>query len=73
MRNFPYITVGRIIEEINKKFKKPFLTRPTYYALEKRLKFPKGKRTTGKIKWRVYSVAESRVITNKIMKEYNLI
>jgi len=73
MRNFPYITIGKIIEEINGKVDKPFLKRPTYYSLEKRLKLPKGRRTTSKTKWRVYSVAEFKIIMRKIMKEYNLI
>ena len=84
MRKFLYITVGRIIEEINLEIKKVkkmqknhddlhFLTRATYYALEKRLKFPKAKRTTGKIRWRVYSASESRIIKHKILKEYNLL
>ena len=72
MRDFPYITIGKIIQEINSKVKKPFLKRPTYYRLEKTLNLPKGKRTTSKTKWRVYSTAEFKIIIHKIMKEYNL-
>jgi len=72
MRDFPYITLGKILETINSKVTKPFLKRPTYYRLEKSLGLPKGKRTTSKTKWRVYSTEEFRLIIQKIMKEYRL-
>ena len=48
IRDFPYITLGKILETINSKVTKPFLKRPTYYRLEKSLGLPKGKRTTSK-------------------------
>ena len=81
MRNFPYITVGKIILEINEEIKKKnkgknrlgLLTRVTYYSLEKRLGLPTGKRTTSQTHWRVYSSLEFNQIKHEILKEYNLL
>lgn len=78
MREFPYITIGKIIEDINviakkkRKTNSSFLKRPTYYSLEKKLNLPKGKRTASKTHWRVYSIAEYKTIIKKIIKNYNL-
>jgi hypothetical protein len=81
MRSFPYITVGKIILDINEEIKKKnkgknklgLLTRVTYYSLEKRLNLPPGKRTTSKTHWRVYSLSEFDIIKREIRKEYNLL
>lgn len=67
MRNFPYITVGKILEELNYP-----ITRVTFYRLEKRLNFPHGRKTSGKLHWRVYTRTEANIIKKKIIKEYNL-
>lgn len=70
MRKFSYITVGKILEELEKEGVS--LTRVTFYRLEKRLKFPKAKTTSGKLKWRVYTRQEADSVKNKIKKEYAL-
>ena len=67
MRKFPYITVGKILEELNNP-----VTRVTFYRLEKRLHFPPGRKTSGKLRWRVYSRSEANIIKRKIIREYNL-
>lgn len=67
MRVFPYITVGKILEELNNP-----ITRVTFYRLEKRLNFPAGRKTSGKLRWRVYTRAEANIIKKKIIREYNL-
>lgn len=86
MRKFNYITVGKVLEELNKEIKETYLkdepniaeedipkiSRETFYRLEKRLNLPKGRRTTGDQKWRVYSIKQKKVIKEKIKKEYNL-
>ena len=59
--------MGKILEEL----KNP-ITRVTFYRLEKRLHFPSGRKTSGKLKWRVYSRTEANIIKRKIIKEYNL-
>lgn len=67
MRNFPYITVGKILDELNHP-----ITRVTFYRLEKRLKFPLGRKTSGKLHWRVYTRTQADIIKKKIKQEYNL-
>jgi len=51
----------------------PRLSRETFYRLEKRLKLPTGKRTSGTQKWRVYSPKEKELIKKRIKEEYNLV
>lgn len=86
MRKFSYITVGKVLEELNEEIRETFLkdepniaekdipkiSRETFYRLEKRLNLPTGKRTTGDQKWRVYSIKQKKAIKEKIKKEYNL-
>jgi len=86
MRKFNYITVGKVLEELNEEIKETFLkanpqlgeedvpkiSRETFYRLEKRLKLPKGRRTTGNQEWRVYEIEERDLIKKKIKEEYNL-
>lgn len=69
MRVFPYITVGKILEEIRTEGF-PKFTRVTFYRLEKRLKFPEGHRTSGERRWRIYSREEADLIKERIKKEY---
>ena len=70
MRNFPYITVGKILEEL--KGEGFPITRVTFYRLEERLVFPQTRTTSGIIKWRVYTRTEANLVKNKIKKEYAL-
>lgn len=70
MRRFPYITLGKILEELSDEGLP--LNRATFYRLEKRLNIPKGKRTSGKIQWRVYTSDEKETIKELIRKEYNV-
>jgi len=87
MRKFNYITVGKVLNELNDEMRKiflkanpntaeediPRLSRETFYRLEKRLNLPKGKRTSGTQQWRVYSVKEKEQIKKRIKEEYNLV
>jgi len=70
VRTFSYITVGKILEELRDEGVS--LTRVTFYRLEKRLKFPKNKSTTGILKWRVYTRKQADAVKNKIKEEYAL-
>ena len=70
MRIFPYITLGRILEELTEEGLP--LNRATFYRLEKRLDIPSGQRTSGKIRWRVYTPADKDKIKELIKKEYNI-
>ena len=75
MRNFPYILVGEILDEINTELAEDYgrkgkITRPTFYRLEKSLKFPEGERTPGG--WRSYKLWEKEEIKQKIRKAYSL-
>jgi len=86
MRKFGYITVGKVLEELNKEVMDlfhqdnpeielediPKISRETFYRLEKRLKLPTGTRTTGN-GWRVYTIQEKKEIKERIKKEYNLV
>ena len=69
MRTLPYITVGRILAELAEEGFT--LTRVTFYRLERRLGFPAGKRTHGKIQWRVYTREQANAVKAAIKKEYN--
>ena len=87
MRKFNYITVGQVLKELNEEIRESFLeanpktkdedipriSRETFYRLEKRLKFPKARRTTATQAWRVYTVKEKELIKKKIKEEYNLV
>ena len=87
MRKFNYITVGQVLKEFNEEVRDTFLkanpktkeeyipslSRETFYRLEKRLKLPTGRRTTGVQPWRVYSIEEKELIKKRIKEEYNLI
>lgn len=70
MRKFPYNTVGRILIEL--KAEKCQITRSTFYRLEERLGFPKGRRTGSQTKWRVYSDQQVERIKNSIKNQYNM-
>lgn len=70
MRKFSYITVGKILEELQEEG--VFVTRVTFYRLEKRLKFPKVQTTSGILKWRVYSRKQADDVKDRIKKEYAL-
>lgn len=70
MRSFPYITVGKILQEL-KEDGFP-LARVTFYRLESALKLPKPTKETGEAKWRVYSREQAEEVKNRIRKEYNL-
>ncbi len=69
MRIFPYITLGKILEELANEGLP--LNRATFYRLEKRLQFPKGRRTSGKIGWRVYNSQQKEKIKELIKNEFN--
>jgi len=87
MRRFNYITVGLVLLELNNEIREDFLkanpdtqeeniprlSRETFYRLEKRLKLPTGKRTSGTQQWRVYSPKEKELIKKRIKEEYNLV
>lgn len=70
MRVFSYITVGKILQELREEGVP--LTRVTFYRLEKRLNLPVGRKTTGKLPWRVYSRAEADEVKQKVKEEYNM-
>ena len=70
MRIFPYITLGKILEELSEEGLP--VNRATFYRLEKRLEIPVAKRTSGKIKWRVYTPEEKDKIKDLIRKEYGM-
>ena len=70
MRKFPYITLGQVLEELAEEGLP--LHRATFYRLEKRLKLPMGRRTSGKIQWRVYSPEDKTKIKEAIKREYHL-
>jgi predicted DNA-binding transcriptional regulator AlpA len=69
MRRFPYITLGLILQELDQEGL--YISRPTFYRLEKRLELPVAKKTTGQLKWRVYSRSEAEAVKNRIKEEYN--
>lgn len=69
MREFSYITVGRILQELREEGLP--LTRVTFVRLEDRLELPKARRTSGKLQWRVYSREEADQVKNRIKTEYN--
>lgn len=77
-RQFPYITVGKILEELNAELAESgriekgvrAITRATFYRLEKRLEFPEGRRTSGLQPWRIFSEEEKELIKEKIRNEY---
>ena len=68
-RSFPYITVGKILDEL--KAEGFPITRVTFYRLEKRLNLPVAKKTSGKLQWRVYTKEQANEAKKRIKKEYN--
>jgi len=70
MRNYPFITVGQILQEL--KDEGLPITRGTFYRLEERLNLPKPKKTSGKLRWRVYTESEKNIVIETIKKEYNI-
>ena len=70
MREFSYITVGKILQELREEGLP--LTRVTFVRLEERLNLPKARRTSGKLQWRVYSREQADFVKDAIKKEYNL-
>jgi predicted DNA-binding transcriptional regulator AlpA len=87
MRKLNSNTVGKILEELNKELREKFLkdnpgtdedevpgiSRATFYRLEKRLKFPVTRTSSGNKGWRTYTREEMEEIKKKIKKEYNLV
>jgi hypothetical protein len=71
MRQFPYITVGKILDELAQDGLK--LSRVTFLRLEKRLNLPQAKRTSGKLQWRVYTREQAETIKDRIRDEFNFI
>lgn len=78
-RKFPYITVGKILDELNVELREEGLlnsdeeaiTRATFYRLEKRIEnFPEGRRTSGARPWRIFSEEEKDRIKEIIRNEY---
>ena len=69
LNSLPYITVGKILGQLRSEGMP--VTRATFYRLEKRLDLPKGKRTHGKLQWRVYSRTDAKSLVKKIKGEYN--
>ena len=69
-RTFPYITVGQILNELEDDGLR-IGSRSTFYRLEKRLDLPTPKRTSGGLKWRVYTRSEADLVKELIKKEYN--
>lgn len=68
MREFTYITVGKILLELKKE--NILVSRATFYRLEKKLGFPTGEKSSGS--WRVYTQNEVLQIKNSIKKNYKL-
>lgn len=68
MREFPYLMVGKILEELASEGIN--LTRVTFYRLEKRMKFPTVHRTVGG--WRTYTRKEADQIKKMIKQNYNI-
>lgn len=71
MRLFPYITVGRILQELESEGLP--LSRLTFIRLEERLNLPKARRTSGKLNWRVYSREQADEVKERIKQEYNFV
>lgn len=69
MRLFSYITVGRILQEL--ELEGLPLSRLTFIRLEDRLNLPKARRTSGKLQWRVYSRDQANAVKERIKQEYN--
>lgn len=67
---FTYITVGRILQELKEEGLP--LTRVTFVRLETRLGLPQARRTSGKLKWRVYTRDQADFIKKRIKQEYNV-
>ncbi len=68
MRNFSYITPGKILERLKKEGLN--ISRATFYKLEDQGLFT-SRRTTGG--WRVYTPEEADVIVKLIKENYKLI
>ena len=71
MRNFGgIITLGTVLEALKAAGFRT--TRVTYYRKEKEFKLPHGKRTKGKLQWRVYTKADVEEIVRRFKEEYNV-
>lgn len=70
MRSFPYITVGKILNELKEEGFP--LARVTFYRLEESLDLPRPRKETGVLKWRVYSREQAEEVKRRIRAEYNL-
>jgi hypothetical protein len=68
MRNFSFITVGKILKMLEKDGLK--ISRPTFYKLEERLGFPNSIEGDNSLSWRVYSPTEADDIVKQVKKEY---
>ena len=69
MRQLPFITIGKIRDDLSKEGFK--ITRITYLHLESKLNFPEPKRTSGG--WRVYNHDQAEEIKTKIKDNYNFV
>ncbi len=70
MRVFPFITVGKILEAL-REMGVP-ITRATFYRLEKRLNLPEARKTSGQLRWRVYTQEQMDDVVDRIKQEYNI-
>jgi hypothetical protein len=68
MRKLPYITIGKILQELSDDGCP--ITRMTYLRLGPMLKFPEAHRTAGG--WRVYSQEQSEKIKTLIKNNYKI-
>jgi hypothetical protein len=68
MRDFPYITVGKIMRLLHDEGVK--ISRPTFYKLEAKNLFSSVKSAGG---WRVYNAADVAAIVQVIKENYKLI
>ena len=69
MRQFDYITVGKILDEL-KEEGLPKLQRVTFYRLEKRHKFPQWDKEPNE--WRRYTRSEADEIKQQIKEKYKV-
>lgn len=85
MRAFPYITIGKVLEELNEEiyqvnlnsFSKevaeslPKISRVAFYRKEKKLDLPTGRKSIGG--WRVYTRDEAEEIKKRIKEDLNIL
>lgn len=70
MRNFAFITVGKILKELENENCK--IHRTTFYRIQEKLGI-EPRRTTSKLGWRVYTKEEAEKIKQMIKEEYGFI